>query len=318
MALENAESTSDELARGDGLEQAWDYTGLRVSLNTQLESGIPTSRAREERPLVGGMERLELALVSATHTEANLGLLIRGLEHLATGAQTARDANATLAHELEQMRTDLSRRSEEAQSLGFRVNQLERLLEVVRHEGGRERQFLIEQHDLFLVAILTDHECQVADLRCAVAAGLGRPFEQTHQRQIEELTAQRDQAREYATCCERERDAAWRELAASETTSAPVTVPRYATPAPDRSLTRPGTASPSGETVSGHRDAEPAGSQSKATAIGSISLRALEVPATYVSATHRESGSPVSTASRDRRAEHPATAYSVSGDDIAD
>jgi len=67
---------------------------------------------------------------------------------------------------------------------------------------------LFEQQDLFLAEIISDHERAVDEFR-----------EQLKQAQrgslpmLAELTAQRDQAREYATRCERERDLAWQELA---------------------------------------------------------------------------------------------------------
>ncbi len=355
MALENAESTFGDFARGNGGQPAPDSGPLRVSLNTQFESGIPPARVRDEGLLENGIERMEMALASVTRTEANLGLLIRGLKHLAAGALAAREANAELTQELDQLRTDLTRRNEAEHSLRFRLSHVEQLLDVVRHEGAREREFLIEQQDLFLVEILTDHERQVADLQRALVEGPPRPVESPQQREIEELTAQRDQARDYALRCERERDAAWSELAASETTPAPVTVQRYATPAPERSLTPPPLEAPAAAETdfSEVSDAELFGPQRKssATAIGSISLRAVQVPASHVSGTQleraapasganhervpraahasgtnheRASGtnhertSPGSSANRERLIERPGTGYSVSGEDLAD
>ena len=87
------------------------------------------------------------------------------------------------------------------------------------------------------------------------------------------LVAQRDQAREYATRCERERDLAWHELA---TGHAPTL-----TPSPSAA------AEPSATRKSG------------ATAIGSISLKAVQV------------------ASQIPEAERQPTGYSLSGDDVS-
>jgi hypothetical protein len=290
MALENLESVSDPFAQGNKLERAPDSSPLRVSLNTQFESGIPPARLREGVSLEGGVERLELALAGVTRNEANLGLLIRGLKHLAAGAIAAREANTELTHELDALRTHLAHSNEEEHALRFRMGQLEQLLDVIRYETTHERAFLIEQQDAFLVEIMTDHERQIADLRQSLKEGIARSFD-ARQRELDELTAQRDQAREYATRCERERDAAWQELAASETTPVPVTTQRHLTPA---AVTTPPQTPP----LLPER-APPA------KAIGSISLRPVQVPAAQAAA-----------AAPERKISD--TGYSISRKDIAD
>src|SRR5450432_806159 len=127
------------------------------------------------------------------------------------------------------------------------MTQLEQLLDVIRHESAHERAFLIEQQDLFLVEIMTDHDRQVADLRRSVREGASRKPDAA---EIAELALQRDQAREHATRCERERDLAWQELALGQTLAP---TPR---PTPDSSAT----------------------GKSGPTAIGSIALKAVRVP----------------------------------------
>jgi hypothetical protein len=223
MALEPSASHPDPFALGDAVEPLPDSRPLRVSLNTPLESGIPPARERHdsdhallaELTLGDGLQRMEAALANAVRTEANLGLLTRGLKHLASGAEAARTANAQLSHELDELRSDLARSREEEHSLRFRTTQLEQLLALVRRETTSEREFLIEEQDRFLAEVLTDHERQLSDLR--------ERLRQSHRSQsdadeISELIAQRDQAREYATRCERERDLAWQELATGVTT----------------------------------------------------------------------------------------------------
>ena len=279
MALENAESVSDPFTLSDSDQPAPDSSPLRVSSNTQLESGIPPARQRRQSESVqsldlaltldGGLQRMEAALGSVGRTEANLGLLARGLKHLSTSAQAARAANTELMHELDELRSHLTRSQEEEHALRFRMSQIEQLLDVIRHETSSERAFLIEQQDLFLVEILTDHERQLVELR--------RRLQDSGENKVgleklEELIAQRDQAREYATRCERERDLAWQELAGAGTVSA-------------ERVQR----SPSG-----------------AAAIGSISLRSVAVPAS--------SAAPDTV----RSSERPATGYSLSGEDVSD
>ncbi|MEO8902685.1 MAG: hypothetical protein ABI488_11700 [Polyangiaceae bacterium] len=230
MALENSETTFGPLTRDSNMERVPQSSPLRVSLNTQFESGIPPARVRDELSLEGGVERLEHALANVTRTEANLGLLLRGLKHLAAGATAAREANAELTLELDELRTHLTRDHEEEHALRYRMGQLEQLLDVIRHESANERAFLVEQQDLFLAEILSDHERQVADLRRMLKETLARGSD-THQLEIEELTVQRDQAREYATRCERERDAAWRAVASPSTAIGSISLRAVSVPA---------------------------------------------------------------------------------------
>jgi len=288
MAPDKAATLPDTMPLSDTLERVPDSSPMRVSTNTLLESGIPPARLHHELSLDEGVEQLESALANVTRTEANLGLLVRGLKHLTNGALAAREANTELVHELDALRDHLACAHEEEQALRFRSGQLEQLLDVIRHETTRERQFLIEQQDLFLVEILSDHDRQVADLRRQLS-------ERRDTQEIAELKAQRDQAREYATRCERERDMAWHELATGQAgfEGAPpslpaVTVRRHATPPPLPPEAFSTTTSKSG-----------------AQAIGSISLRAVQVPSSAIPDTERSS-------------ERPTTGYSLSGEDVAD
>lgn len=249
MALENAESSRDSFALSDSVEPATDSSPLRVNPHTQLESGIPPARAHRQSSstadldldLAEGVQRMEVALTNAVRTEANLGLLTRGLKHLAASAEAARSANIELMHELDELSAQLARSQSEEHALRLRVNQLEQLLALIRRETTSEREFLLEEQDRFLRELLGDHERQLDDLRQRVREA---SFGQSEADKIAELTAQRDQAREYATRCERERDLAWEELASG---IAP----------PTERMQR----SPSG-----------------AAAIGAISLRSVSVP----------------------------------------
>ena len=286
MALENAESLSDPFPLGDSAEAGPDSSPLRVSLDTQFESGIPPAREREDSDraagfghslsLEDGVQQMEAALANSVRTEANLVLLMRGMKHLATSAQAALAANTELMHELDELRVELTRNHEEDHALRFRMSQLEQLLDAIRHEASSERAFLIEQQDLFLVEILTDHDRQLGELRRQLLESGQHKIDAPS---IDELIAQRDQAREYATRCERERDLAWQELAACEATPMKAAAP-------------------------------PAGlserSQSGTAALGSIRLRSTSVSAS--------SAAP----DTERSSERAATGYSVAGDDIGE
>jgi hypothetical protein len=281
MAPENLETHPDPFALSDSVEPAPDSSPLRVTFDTTLQSGIPPARQRHdasgvfELDLEGGVQSMEAALSNAVRTEANLGLLMRGLKHLAASAEAARAANTELMHELDELRVAFSRSQSEEHALRYRMFQLEQLLTVIRQETAREREFLVEEQDRFLHELLTDHERQLHDLRQRVRdSAAGAPSEAA----IVELTAQRDQAREYATRCERERDLAWEELA---TGVAP----------PTERMQR----SPSG-----------------AAQIGAISLRSVPASAAGLglgSASEEK-------AEKERAVERSATAYSVSGDEL--
>lgn len=249
------------------LEQAPDSSPLRVSSHTTLESGIPPARLREDRgseppslTLDDGVERMDAALAGAARTEANLSLLFRGLKHLADGAVIARSANEELSRELDSLRAHLARGDEAEQALRFRISHLQQSLEVMRRESARERAFLIEQQDQFLVEIMEDHERQVTELQRQLRDVSTRKVDPA---QLSELTGQRDQAREYALRCERERDLAWQELAALGGNELPVPTLRRPTPAPLANEV-PGTPSTTGNRGS--------------TAIGALNLRTVQVP----------------------------------------
>ncbi|HKO48610.1 MAG TPA: hypothetical protein VJV79_12850 [Polyangiaceae bacterium] len=225
MAPDQAESHSAPDAHGEVMEPAPSSSPLRVNANTQLESGIPPARQRHdsdsaalfgaELTLEDGVQRMEAALANVVRTEANLGLLMRGLKHLAAGAEAARTANSELMNELDELRAHLTRSREEEHALRFRMSQLEQLLSLIRHETTSEREFLIEEQDRFLLEILNDHERQLSELRQRVRESRQH---QPDSDKVLELIAQRDQARDYATRCERERDLAWQELAAGVAT----------------------------------------------------------------------------------------------------
>jgi len=258
MAQDGAELTFAPFPSEAALEPASDSSPLRVSHELTHESGIPPARLRLDST-GSSQERVELALAGVSRTEANLGQLLRGLKHLAAGAAAAREANLELVHELDDLRAHLAHVNEEEAALRFRAAQLEQLLDTVRSEAAREREFLIEQQDLFLAEILSDHERQLAELRKSL---LDTANHRADARELAELMTQRDQAREYALRCERERDLAWQELALGHAATL--------TPsAPDDRLTQ---------------------RKSGATAIGSIALKAVRVASERPSTDREPSG----------------------------
>jgi len=143
-------------------EPAPDSANLRVSLNTAHESGIPPARERLARrsDSDAAIEQLELVLVESTRAEANLGLLVRGLKHLAAGASAAQEANAILAQELESLRRHLGKVYERETLLQQRVQTLENALD----GAARERESWLVQEDAFLAGLLDEHEQKLFEI----------------------------------------------------------------------------------------------------------------------------------------------------------
>jgi hypothetical protein len=178
-----------------------DSSALRVSQNTAHESGIPPARDRLARSAdtEHALEQLELVLVESTGAEANLGLLLRGLKHLANGAGAAREANALLIHELETLRARVAKVYENESVLQQRVQMLENALD----GAARERTSWLLQEDAFLAELLDDHEQKLLTVQRAHdhrLAELDQAFD--------ELRRQRDLARTEVTRLIYERDAA--------------------------------------------------------------------------------------------------------------
>lgn len=162
-------------------ESGPDSGNLRVSLKTAYESGIPPARERLARPADSdaALEQLELVLVESTRAEANLGLLLRGLKHLAAGASAAQEANAVLMQELESLRIRLSKVYESESLLAQRVQSLENALDA----SARERESWLVQEDAFLAELLDEHEQKLFDV------------ERQHERKLAELDLSFDELR---------------------------------------------------------------------------------------------------------------------------
>jgi hypothetical protein len=106
--------------------------------------------------------RLQAALTASARAEASLSGLCRAIEHLGSGLGGAREANELLAAELEALRELLGRASDQQLIFERKVAELESVLDRTQKEHDRERAFLIDQQDAFLVKLLDEQE---ADLK---------------------------------------------------------------------------------------------------------------------------------------------------------
>ncbi len=182
-------------------EPSPDSRNLRVSLKTAYESGIPPARDRLARSAdsYAALDQLELVLVESTRAEANLGLLIRGLKHLAAGAGAAQEANSILVQELESLRSRMSKVYESESVLKKRVQVLENAIDA----ATRERESWWVQEDAFLAGLLDEHEQKLFEIERAQERKLAEM-----DLAFDELRRERENARTDVMRLTYERDAA--------------------------------------------------------------------------------------------------------------
>ncbi|HEV8551746.1 MAG TPA: hypothetical protein VGQ57_22010 [Polyangiaceae bacterium] len=89
---------------------------------------------------------------------------MRSIRDLSSGVSGAREANVQLLRELEGMSDLLGAANERQLALKNRVALLEQTLERAHVEASRERAYILDQQDAFIVALMEDHEQVIAEL----------------------------------------------------------------------------------------------------------------------------------------------------------
>jgi hypothetical protein len=130
-----------------------------------LESGIPPGGTLARTLAARGETHAELALQACARADANLGSLLRTVQHMASAVNSARNARDEIVDELEHLRTLLGEADEEQLSLRHRTTLLEQTLERTERDAARERAFLIDEQDSFIGALWDDHAAEVAEVR---------------------------------------------------------------------------------------------------------------------------------------------------------
>jgi len=105
-----------------------------------------------------GDTRMQLAIAAGSRAEASLSGLFRAIEHLSNGAGAAREANEQLTQELEILREMLGRANEQYLASKHKISLLELALERTRRDAERDRAFLIDQHDAFIIDLMDEHD----------------------------------------------------------------------------------------------------------------------------------------------------------------
>jgi predicted nucleic acid-binding Zn-ribbon protein len=189
-------------------------------------------------------EALDAALEASTRTEASLSALMRAVKHLTTGVTGAQEANERLAVELENVRQMLASANEQRLAFKNRIVTLEETLR--RNEQARfaerataeqDRNFLVDEQDRFLAALLEEHDEQLERLKAEIAALRkaaepsekptlpGIPLPANHadyaaqsagieliRRERDKLLSERDRSRELLRRIQEQRDEAQKQL----------------------------------------------------------------------------------------------------------
>jgi hypothetical protein len=139
--------------------------GQPADSRVPLESGVPPARGAAPTLLARGEAHAAAALSACTRAEANLGALLRSVQHVAASIASAREAKADVVQELEYLRALLTDADEEQRLLKHRVVLLEQALDRSEREGARERAFLLHEQDTFIAGLLDEHAHELAELR---------------------------------------------------------------------------------------------------------------------------------------------------------
>ena len=126
---------------------------------------LPPITHRKPTPLPGltteSDARLQAALAASARAEASLNGLFRSIQNLGSGVGGAREANESLVQELEALRDMLGAANEQQMAFKQKVLLLEQALDRARKEAERDRAFLIEQQDAFLVILIDEQEAEL-------------------------------------------------------------------------------------------------------------------------------------------------------------
>jgi hypothetical protein len=155
----------------------------------------PTLAARAEA-------HAQAALSASVRAEARLGSLFRTIQHFSAAVSSAREANDLVSQELDQLRELLESSNEQQMELRHRVTVLEQALARTEQQAAREREFLIDQQDAFILLLCQEQERDVQELlrlrleRDQLAGDLGRVQSQRDEAQaaVVRIASERDQA----------------------------------------------------------------------------------------------------------------------------
>jgi predicted nucleic acid-binding Zn-ribbon protein len=159
-ALRSLSSGSDSPADGAALDAFFDPMSSSPTLPpatgpVRRPTPLPSLTAQSD-------QRVQAAIAASARAEASLSGLFRAIQHLGSGVGGAREANELLTQELEALRDMLGAANEQQLAFKQKVVMLEQTLERTRKEAERERVFLTDQHDAFIVDLMDEQEGELA------------------------------------------------------------------------------------------------------------------------------------------------------------
>jgi hypothetical protein len=159
-ALRSLSGGSDSPADGAALDAFFDPMSSSPTLPpatgpVRRPTPLPSLTAQSD-------QRVQAAIAASARAEASLSGLFRAIQHLGSGVGGAREANELLTQELEALRDMLGAANEQQLAFKQKVVMLEQTLERTRKEAERERVFLTDQHDAFIVDLMDEQEGELA------------------------------------------------------------------------------------------------------------------------------------------------------------
>jgi predicted nucleic acid-binding Zn-ribbon protein len=134
------------------------------------DSGIAAVRGAAQTLAARGETHAQAALSACGRAEANLGALLRSVQHLAASVTSAQQARGDVVHEVESLRKLLAAADEEQVTLRHRIAILEQTLDRTEREAARERAFLLDEQDTFIAGLWDDHAHESQELKRRLAS----------------------------------------------------------------------------------------------------------------------------------------------------
>lgn len=129
------------------------------------DSGIAAVRGAAQTLAARGETHAQAALSACGRAEANLGALLRSVQHLAQSVNSAQQARSEVVQEVESLRKLLAAADEEQVTLRHRIAILEQTLDRTEREFARERAFLLDEQDTFIAGLWDDHAHESQELK---------------------------------------------------------------------------------------------------------------------------------------------------------
>ncbi|HET9956456.1 MAG TPA: hypothetical protein VFQ61_18250 [Polyangiaceae bacterium] len=168
-----ASATSTTPPDALGTRQARPSNPQQTHITATFE-GIRHTQSGASLLLSRGDAHAHAALSACVRSEASLSTLLRSIQQLAAHVSTAQAAKDDVAQEVEHLRSLLVYADEQQLALKHHNVALEQALRQTvaqaEAEAARERAFLVEQQDAFIIKLLEDHELALTELRAKLRA----------------------------------------------------------------------------------------------------------------------------------------------------